>query len=70
MMVSATRFAARAVLAGAALLPMAAGATPNDAQPVYSDAAALGKLMFFDASLSASGKMSCASCHSPSHAYG
>ncbi|MFL9889259.1 cytochrome c peroxidase, partial [Paraburkholderia agricolaris] len=49
---------------------MAAGATPNDAQPVYSDAAALGKLMFFDASLSASGKMSCASCHSPSHAYG
>ncbi|WP_259461443.1 cytochrome-c peroxidase, partial [Paraburkholderia fungorum] len=36
----------------------------------YSDAAALGKLMFFDASLSASGKMSCASCHSPSHAYG
>ncbi len=32
--------------------------------------AALGKKMFFDASLSASGRMSCASCHSPEHAYG
>jgi len=52
------------------LLPMAAAGAPADAKPVYSDAAALGKLMFFDASLSASGKMSCASCHSPSHAYG
>ncbi|MFM0158754.1 cytochrome c peroxidase, partial [Paraburkholderia sediminicola] len=49
---------------------MAAGAAPNDVPPTYSDAAALGKLMFFDPSLSASGKMSCASCHSPSHAYG
>ncbi|MFM0642655.1 cytochrome c peroxidase, partial [Paraburkholderia metrosideri] len=46
---------------------MAAGAAPNDVPPTYSDAAALGKLMFFDPSLSASGKMSCASCHSPSH---
>ncbi|WP_408402117.1 cytochrome c peroxidase, partial [Paraburkholderia sediminicola] len=70
MMVSAMRFAALAVLAGAVLLPMSAGAGQADAKPVYSDAAALGKLMFFDASLSASGKMSCASCHSPSHAYG
>jgi cytochrome c peroxidase len=32
--------------------------------------AALGKEIFFDASLSASGRMSCASCHSPEHAYG
>ena len=32
--------------------------------------AALGKKIFFDASLSASGRMSCASCHSPEHAYG
>jgi cytochrome c peroxidase len=30
----------------------------------------LGKQIFFDASLSASGRMSCASCHSPVHAYG
>ncbi len=32
--------------------------------------ATLGKHLFFDASLSASGKLSCASCHSPGHAYG
>jgi cytochrome c peroxidase len=32
--------------------------------------AMLGKQIFFDATLSASGKMSCASCHSPDHAYG
>jgi cytochrome c peroxidase len=31
--------------------------------------AQLGKKIFFDASLSASGKMSCASCHDPEHAY-
>jgi cytochrome c peroxidase len=31
---------------------------------------ALGRQMFFDASLSASQRLSCASCHSPSHAYG
>lgn len=32
--------------------------------------ALLGKQIFFDTSLSASGKLSCASCHSPPHAYG
>lgn len=32
--------------------------------------ALLGKQVFFDQSLSASGKLSCASCHSPTHAYG
>ena len=32
--------------------------------------AALGRQMFFDPSLSASGKMSCASCHSPRDAFG
>ena len=75
---TAARLAALAALAGAALLPLevtaaaaaSAAATPNHTKPVYSDAAALGKLMFFDASLSPSGKMSCASYHSPSHAYG
>jgi cytochrome c peroxidase len=35
-----------------------------------SPQAALGKQIFFDVSLSASGKMSCANCHSPEHAYG
>ncbi len=32
--------------------------------------AALGKLIFFDPTLSASGKLSCGTCHSPEHAYG
>ncbi len=37
------------------------------------DAAALGELgraLFFEPALSASGQMSCASCHDPAHAYG
>ncbi len=38
-------------------------------QPL-SAVALLGKALFFDPMLSASGKMSCASCHSPAHAYG
>lgn len=32
--------------------------------------AAIGRQMFVDPSLSASGRLSCASCHSPSHAFG
>ena len=32
--------------------------------------AELGRLIFFDTSLSSSGRLSCASCHSPQHAYG
>jgi cytochrome c peroxidase len=35
-----------------------------------SPQAQFGKKIFFDATLSASGKLSCATCHSPSHAYG
>ena len=31
--------------------------------------AEIGRLVFFDASLSSSGKLSCASCHSPDHDY-
>ena len=32
--------------------------------------AQLGRLVFFDPALSSSGALSCASCHSPQHAYG
>ncbi len=32
--------------------------------------ARIGKEIFFDTSLSSSGKLACASCHSPDHAYG
>ncbi|HVY24024.1 MAG TPA: cytochrome c peroxidase [Steroidobacteraceae bacterium] len=38
-------------------------------QPL-SAMAQLGRLLFYDARLSGSGKLSCASCHSPTHAYG
>jgi cytochrome c peroxidase len=34
------------------------------------DAATLGRLIFFDPTLSASGKMSCSTCHDPKYAYG
>jgi len=37
--------------------------------PPLSAAAQLGKLLFFDATLSASSRQSCASCHSPNRAY-
>ncbi|MBK4737266.1 cytochrome-c peroxidase [Noviherbaspirillum pedocola] len=39
-------------------------------RPPPAQLAAIGKLMFFDASLSASGKLACSSCHDPRHAYG
>ena len=40
------------------------------AAPPPSVLSALGRKIFFDASLSASGRMACATCHSPEHAYG
>jgi cytochrome c peroxidase len=39
-------------------------------RPTVEQLSALGRKMFFDASLSASGRQSCASCHDPKHAYG
>jgi cytochrome c peroxidase len=53
-----------------------AGMNPNPVRlmrpPVapLSSMALLGKEIFHDASLSSSGALSCASCHSPDHAYG
>ena len=41
-------------------------AAPKSLDPV----ATLGRLIFVDASLSASGKQACATCHDPAHAYG
>lgn len=40
------------------------------ATPSHQAQAEIGRQAFFDASLSASGRMSCATCHSPEHAYG
>jgi cytochrome c peroxidase len=42
----------------------------NDATTELSAVAQLGRKMFFDPSLSSSGRLSCASCHSPTAAYG
>lgn len=41
---------------------------PSDVK--LSLAAQIGKKLFFDKALSASGKMACAACHDPGHAYG
>lgn len=52
----------------AALPALVAGAGLSGSSP--AQLAALGRQLFSDVSLSASGRISCASCHSPSHAYG
>ncbi|MEN3029348.1 cytochrome-c peroxidase [Chromobacterium amazonense] len=54
---------AKPAYVGAAYAP---GARPVSAKALES----LGRQLFFDRSLSASGAMSCATCHSPAHAYG
>jgi cytochrome c peroxidase len=46
-----------------------ASATGHES-PQLSVVAQLGRKMFYDASLSSSGQLSCASCHSPANAYG
>jgi cytochrome c peroxidase len=55
-------------------------ATPIGATPFYADdfpthpsaatLTALGRALFFDVSLSESGKLACSSCHDPRHAFG
>lgn len=39
-------------------------------QPDFKAMQAIGRMLFSDATLSGSGTLSCASCHSPDHAYG
>jgi len=55
-------------------VPAYAGAiyapAPGRPQPSAAQLTALGRRIFFDPSLSASGTQSCASCHDPRHAYG
>ena len=69
-------FATRAALAVAAAFLHAcgggggSGATGGGTDTTkLSPAAALGQKIFADASLSASGKISCATCHNPAHAH-
>lgn len=42
---------------------------PTNAEFESSDAAALGKLLFFEPRLSANGRISCATCHDPAQAF-
>jgi cytochrome c peroxidase len=66
-------------LAGAALAGEPQGSPGENPHPIHlrrpvtaplSAMAQLGQLIFYDASLSSSGQLSCASCHSPQHHYG
>lgn len=50
--------------------PAMAQSAPAAASAQLSAMARIGEQMFFDPSLSSSGRMSCASCHSPDHAFG
>ena len=44
--------------------------TPFERKPDFKTLVALGRSLFSDKALSASGRVSCASCHDPAHAYG
>jgi cytochrome c peroxidase len=59
-------------IAATVFLTVAAVAVGNAASSDdhLSPAARAGRRIFFDASLSASGQMSCATCHDPAHGYG
>ena len=68
------RLATATTPAAAAAHPAAAPtpfyATRFEQQPDSRTLTALGRALFSDQALSASGQMSCASCHDPAHAYG
>src|ERR1035438_2175144 len=58
-----------AVLLCGAALARAQSVAPPPAVTALSATAQLGRQIFFDPSLSASGQLSCASCHSPAYSY-
>jgi cytochrome c peroxidase len=66
-------------LAGAVFAAEPQGSAGENPHPIHlvrppaaplSAMAQLGRQIFYDASLSSSGRLACASCHSPQHAYG
>jgi cytochrome c peroxidase len=68
-----------AVLGFAGILALAGGLVRGEApfyaasfekSPTPKAMAAVGRALFFDTSLSASGKLACATCHDPAHAFG
>ena len=63
---------ASAVLAAALVSACGGGGSSSGtaaAESALSDTARLGRLIFEDTSLSGSGRLACASCHSPEHAH-
>ena len=71
--------AAGAVLAWSAAIGVPGVASADDTHfyansfeksPTAAAMAAVGRALFYDVSLSASGKMACATCHDPRHAFG
>nr|WP_315597987.1 cytochrome c peroxidase [uncultured Cupriavidus sp.] len=64
-----TAVLALALLAGCDSRQAPVAATPKPT-PDAATLARLGKAMFFDPTLSASGRQSCASCHDPAYGYG
>jgi cytochrome c peroxidase len=57
------------VAIAAVTLPNALAGQNVTPSPAPTDRVALGRALFFDPGLSASGRQSCASCHDPEHAY-
>jgi cytochrome c peroxidase len=55
---------------GGAGIGLVAPPVPARSSGLLSPAAEVGRALFFDPSLSATGAMSCATCHDPDHAYG
>lgn len=55
---------------GAAAPASSGGKTRAQVYEAVRQKAALGARLFFDPALSGSGKLACASCHSPAHAFG
>jgi cytochrome c peroxidase len=67
---SSTRNHGRALLAQLVLGIGAAFGVAGGVDAALSPQAELGRQLFFDTALSASGRLACASCHSPAHGYG
>ncbi|MBW8779149.1 MAG: cytochrome-c peroxidase, partial [Burkholderiales bacterium] len=59
-----------AASAPASVAPRSFYETPFERKPDYKTLVAVGRSLFSDRTLSASGRVSCASCHDPAHAYG
>jgi len=77
---AAARFTSRVALAAALIGIACSRAGGAAAEPFYANSfekvpsaaamTAVGRALFFDRSLSASGKLACASCHNPARAFG